>query len=140
MSDYRINGVDPETLYKLIIERGIDAQIRPAAELKENGLSIDWIGENGTERYHGIKTFKSKTYTIPCVLICSTNSEFNTKYEALKLFLHTTTSEFNLDIVSRNRRYKVSYLNMTGYQKYGPAARFNLILIDDHPTEIFTIP
>lgn len=138
MSNYRINNQDPYTLWGLTFLDGTADQIESVPELKDNGLSIDWANENGTERYHGIKRFKSKTYDIPCVILSNSDSDFTVKLEAFKTFL-ITAGEFNLDIISKNRRYKVSYLNMTNYQRYGSNATFTLVLVDDFPTETFTI-
>lgn len=138
MSNYRINGQDPETAYNLQILKGIYEQIDQEAELKDNGLSIDWAGENGTERYHGLQRFKSKTYNIQCLIKCSTSAQYESSLRAFKAFLRTA-GEFNLDIVSRNIRLKVSFMNMTNFKRYGNNALFTLVLVDDYPTENFTI-
>ena len=138
MSNYRINNQDPATVWNLHFLDGTTDQLEISPELKENGLSIDWANENGTERYHGIKKFKSKTYNLPCAILSNSESDFDAKIEALKAFL-ITAGEFNLDIISKDRRYKVSYLNMTNYQRYGSNATFTLVLVDDYPTETFTI-
>lgn len=144
MSDYRFNATDPQVTWGMHIGRGVDEQLMRAPRLKANGVDIDWAGENGVERYHGLKRFESKTYIIPCTIIASSLSDFNTKFNALCDFL-TTQGEFNFDIVSRNRRYKVSYQDMTGVEKMGTfrsgkvGFKFNLVLVDDHPTERFAI-
>lgn len=138
MSDYRMAGYDPETRYRLHILKGINEQIDSFPELKDNGLSVDWAGENGTERYHGIKKFRSKTYSIPCAVLCSTSLQYETSLQAFKDFL-LTAGEFNLDIISRNKRLKVSYLNMTDFRRHGNNALFTLALVDDHPTENYTL-
>lgn len=138
MSNYRINGQDPETVYRLQILKGIYEQLDEMPELKENGLSIDWASENGTERYHGLQRFKSKTYNVSCALMCDTLSHYQTSLQAFKDFLKTA-GEFNLDIVSLNKRVKVSFMNMTGFKRYGNKALFTLVLVDDHPTENYTI-
>ncbi|TDQ79589.1 hypothetical protein [Sphingobacterium yanglingense] len=138
MSNYRINGQDPETLYNLQILKGIYEQLDQKAELKDNGLSIDWAEENGTERYHGLQRFKSKTYNIQCLIKCNTSAEYDASIEAFDDFIDTA-GEFNLDIVSKNKRLKVSFLNMTNFKKYGNSATFTLVLADDYPTEKFTI-
>lgn len=137
MSNYRINSQDPVATWNLHILKTKE-QFEVMPELKDNGLTIDWASENGTERYHGLKRFKSKTYNIPCAILCTTESEYQIKLEAFKTFL-LTAGEFNLDVLDKGRRYKVSYLNMSDYQRFGASATFTLILADDHPTEVFTI-
>jgi len=139
MSAYRFNGVDPEITYGLIIERGIDSQILTIPELKDNGLSIDWAEENGTERYHGLRKFKSKSYNITGVIIASSPVDLQTKFNALATFF-ITTGEFNLDDVSKSRRWKVFYNKTTSQEKLNSRAlRMTFELIDDYPVDIFTI-
>ncbi|WP_262246953.1 hypothetical protein [Parapedobacter soli] len=144
MSNYRWNTYDPATQWGIYFGKGTDAELLKAPKLKDNGLSINWAGENGTERYLGTRRFESRTLVIPCTLMATSESDFHTKYNALCDFL-MTTGEFNFDIVSRNRRYKVSYQDMTGVRKLGTfrsgkvGFEFNLVLVDDHPTERFAI-
>ncbi|WP_286777004.1 hypothetical protein [Sphingobacterium sp. UBA2074] len=139
MSTYRFNGVDPETAYGLIIERGIDSQLMTIPELKDNGLSIDWANENGTERYHGMRKFKSKTYSITGVIIASSPTDLQTKFNALATFF-ITTGEFNFDDTGKSRRWKVFYNKTTSQEKLNSRAiRLTFELIDDYPVDIFTI-
>ncbi|MDM1049382.1 hypothetical protein [Sphingobacterium hotanense] len=139
MSVYRFNGLDPEISFGLTIERGVDSQLLTIPELKDNGLSIDWAEENGTERYHGIRRFKSKTYSITGVIIASSPSELMQKYTALSQFF-ITTGEFNLDDIKKARRWKVFYSKTTAQVKLNSRSlRLTFELIDDYPTEIFSV-
>ena len=137
-SSYRINAKDPETEYKLTIEKSFNSQVRLMPELKDNGLSINWAGENGVERYHGVRKFNSKTYAIPCVIIGKSTIDLQAHFDKLETFL-TTTGIFNLDDLNINRRYKVFYNRMTSLQVNGSWARFVIELIDDYPTDKFPI-
>lgn len=138
MSVYRINGVDPEITYKMIIERGIDAQVLNMPKLKDNGLSISWADENGTERYHGSRKFESQNLTIKCLIRGTNKVDALAKYNALKSFL-TSTGEFNLDDVSKGRRWKLFYNSMPSLTTGSSWMRFTLELINDYPTDNFTI-
>lgn len=139
MSAYRFNGADPEVSFGLTIERGIDSQLLTIPELKDNGLSIDWADENGTERYHGLRKFRSKTYTVSGVIIASSANDLQEKFNALAQFF-ITTGEFNLDDTSKSRRWKVFYNRTTGQKKLNSRSlRITFELIDDYPTETFNI-
>ncbi|SMG32467.1 hypothetical protein [Sphingobacterium psychroaquaticum] len=138
MSAYRINGVDPETQYKMTIEKGFNASVRVMPELKDNGLSIDWADDNGVDRYHGIRKFTSKTYQIQCVIIGTSAEDLLPRYNALETFL-LTTGIFEMDDLNGNRRYKVFYNRMTSLSTGPTWARFTLELIDDFPTDKFPI-
>lgn len=143
MSTYRFNTTDPETAWGLHFEPGLDAQLLAAPKKKDNGLSISWAGENGTERYHGIKAFESKTYSISCVILASSQSDFMSKWSGLTNFL-LTEGEFEFTVLRLSRKWKVSYLDMGSPEKIGVFGsnnligfRFNLRLVDDYPAEIF---
>ncbi|WP_282638091.1 hypothetical protein [Sphingobacterium thalpophilum] len=139
MSVYRFNGIDPETAYGLVIEQGIDTELLTIPELKDNGLSIDWADENGTERYLGMRRFKSKVYQVTGVIIASSAVDLHTKFKNLSNFF-ITTGEFNFDDTSKGRRWKVFYNKNTSSSKLNSKAiRLTIELIDDYPTEIFTI-
>jgi len=145
MSDYRWNGFDPYSSFGLNFSPGLDNELMKAPRLKDNGLSINWAGDNGTERYFGARKFESRTLSIPCTISASSESSLMTKYQALVSFL-VTTGEFNFDVVSRNKRYKLSYIEMPSFSKLTNfkgrsrmAISFTLTLADDHPTENFTI-
>lgn len=132
MSVYRFNLEDPEIKYGLIIEKGIDSQLLMMPELKDNGLSVDWVEEHGVERFSGFQRYKSKMYTIQCVIIGDTEQDMLQKYNALEAFL--TGPAFMLDDVSKNRRWEVLYNKMTSITKQGRWIRFTIELIDDFPT------
>lgn len=142
MSTYRFNTTDPETTWGLHFGPGLDAQLLAAPRKKDNGLSINWADENGTERYHGIKAFESKIYNVDCYIIANGQSDFITKWNALVTFL-TTQGEFEFKVLRLSRLWKVSYMDMGVPVKYGQfssgpvAFKFNLQLVDDHPIEIF---
>jgi len=145
MSDYRWNAYDPATQWGLHFDKGLDAQLLKGPKLKDNGLSISWADQNGTERYFGSRRFESRVLTIPCTLLAVSEADFHTKYNALCDFL-TVQGEFNFDVVPRNRRYKVSYLDMTGFDKLtmfknnsNIGVKLTIMLADDHPAERFTI-
>ena len=139
MSTYRFNGLDPELLYSLTIVKGIDSELMTIPELKDNGLSIDWADENGTERYHGTRRFKSKTYSVSGVIITSSPSDLQTKFNALATFF-MTTGEFNFDDINKDRRWKVFYNKVTSVEKINNRSlRITFELIDDYPVDIFTI-
>jgi len=138
MSDYRINGVDPELQYRLVIERGFNSQVRTMPELKDNGLSINWAGDDGTERYHGNRKFGSKSYSIGCAIMGNSPTDLLENYNRLEEFL-LTSEIFHIDDLNAARRYKVFYSKMTSLQVYGSWARFSLELIDDYPTDKFPI-
>lgn len=146
MSDYRWNGNDPETTFGLTFRPGLDAELMKMPRLKDNGLSINWAGENGTERYHGSRKFDTRTLSIGCNMIASSEANLLSNFQNLKSFL-LTNGEFNFDIVSRNKRYKVSYQDMSSITKVTPqfkgrskvAISFFLTLLDDHPADNYTI-
>lgn len=145
MSDYRWNTYDPATQWGLYFDKGLDSQLLKAPKLKDNGLSMSWADENGTERYLGTRRFDSRTLVIPCNLLATSEADFHTRYNALCDFL-MTTGEFNFDVVSRNRRYKVSYLDMSGFEKLtvfkgnnNIGVKLSITLADDHPATRFTI-
>jgi hypothetical protein len=145
MSNYRWNGVDPQVTYGLFFKQGVDAELMKLPKLKDNGLSISWADEDGTERYHGVRKFESRSLSIGCVMIANSESQLMSRYNSLTTFL-LTNGEFNFDVISRNRRYKVSYQDMTSVNKITNfighskvAIQFTIILIDDYPTSTFTI-
>lgn len=142
MSNYLFNTFDTEATWNLFFAPGLEAQLLNLPQKKENGLTINWAMENGTERYHGIKTYESKHYNILCYIIASTKAEFLTKYNSLSTFL-LTTGEFDLKSVNLSRLWKVSYQNMSAPILYKQSTgqvvyRFLLQLVDDHPTQIYS--
>ncbi len=139
MANFLINNQDTVSAYGLHFLKGTYSQLDAMPELKDNGLSIDWAGEDGTERYHGDKRFQSITYNLPCAILAASSADYEQKLHSLQTFL-ITAGEFNFDITCRNRRFKLSYQNMTGFNRIGNNAQFTLVLINDHPTEYFTIP
>lgn len=139
MANFLINGQDTVAAYGLHFLKGTYSQLDAMPELKDNGLSIDWAGENGVERYHGAKRFQSITYNLPCAILANSTADYETKLRALQTFL-ITAGEFTLDLAGRNRRFKLSYQNITGFSRAGNTARFTLVLINDHPTERLIIP
>lgn len=68
MSRYKFNGVDVMQAYNLIVERGIDGQLLMMPPLKDNGLSMNWADENGTDRYLGDRKFESRTINVACTM------------------------------------------------------------------------
>lgn len=138
MSAYRINGIDPELQYGLIVEKGVDAEILAMPALKDSGLDIDFVEENGTDRYHGSRKFESKRYQVQCCIKAESATALMVKYNALEQFL-LNTAVFNFDDVIKNRRWKVFYKRMEIIDKGISWIRFRLELIDDYPTDLFTI-
>lgn len=138
MSRYKFNGVDVMQAYNLIVERGIDGQLLMMPPLKDNGLSMNWADENGTDRYLGDRKFESRTINVACTMECNSAEELMQKYEALQSFL-LTTGEFNFDDILKGRRWKVFYNRMVSLVRIGNSVRFTIELIDDYPGEIFTI-
>ncbi|PVH26293.1 hypothetical protein [Sphingobacterium corticibacter] len=139
MANFLINNQDTVSAYGLHFLKGTYSQLDAMPELKDNGLSIDWASEDGTERYHGEKRFQSITYNLPCAILATSTADYEQKLRALQNFL-ITAGEFTLDLMGRYRRFKLSYQNMTGFNRIGNNAQFTLVLINDHPTEYFTIP
>lgn len=144
MSTYKFNSTDPEITWGLHFGPSLDEQLLAAPKKKDNGLTINWAGENGTERYHGIKSFESKIYNIDCTLIASSKSDFLTKWGLFQTFL-LTQGEFEFTVLRLSRKWKVSYLDMSKPVKLGSfeaggnvAFQFTLQLVDDYPTDVFS--
>lgn len=137
MDRYKFDGVNVYEEYNLIIEKGIDSQLLQMPSLKDNGLSINWADENGTERYTGLRRFEERVVQIHCTMVCSSETEMMAKYGALESFL-LGADEFTLTDENKGRYWKVFYSKMTSLVKIGHSLRFTLELVDNYPTEVFT--
>lgn len=144
MRQYKFNQYDVKTHFGITFLRGVDSQLLLFGAKKDNGLDIDWINQHGTERYHSESFFKTKRYEIDMMMQAKDETEFWQRYHSLEDFFRTS-GEFNFDLVHRNRRFKVSYSEMTTVENLtdlgtgAVAVIFTIILLDDHPAERFTI-
>jgi len=141
---YKFNQYEVKASFGITFLEGTDKEIMVYGAKKDNGLDIDWINQNGTERYHGQSYFKTKRYVLPIIMKAVSEADFWQKYYALEDFFRSA-GEFNFDLVHRNRRFKVSYSEMstvdklTNFNVNPIAVKFTIVLLDDHPTERFTI-
>ncbi len=133
-----INGVLLSSI-GVSVEWGFNATTRSLPTIKNNGLSINWVDENGTDRYFGTPKFESKTYNISFVCIGSSPQDFENKYNAFSNLI-LTGQLIIFDDNKKNRRYKLAYSRMTSYnQVMTYSARFSIEFIDDYPLEKFPI-
>lgn len=144
MSQYKFNEFEVKSVFGLTFLEGTDNQLLLFGAKKDNGLDMDWINQSGTQRYHGQSFYKTKRYELPIIMKAANEADFWQKYYALEDFFRDA-GEFNFDLVHRNRRFKVSYAEMSTADKltkFGAgtiAVKFTIVLLDDHPTERFTI-
>lgn len=138
MGRYKFNNIDVSDVFGVKILKGIDSQLMKIPDLKNNGLSINWAGENGTERYYGNRKFESKTYIMQCLIIGVDKSDLISKYDSLESFL-MNEELFNFDDVLNNRRYKVFFNKMNIDKKERNWMLISIELIDDFPTDKFTV-
>lgn len=145
INKYKFNNLDAFTSYGIIFRPGTYNELLKLPKRKE-GLAINWANENGTERYFGTSKYETVVYNLPITLLAKSKTEFWTKYNAFTDFL-ITSGEFNLDVMEMNRRFRVSYNDMTGFDKLTNIKGSNNIgcyltlqLFNDHPTERMAIP
>lgn len=145
INKYRFNNNDVFATYGIVFRPGTYNELLKLPKRKE-GISINWANENGTERYLGAPRYETIVYNLPITLISKSEAEFWAKYNAFTSFL-ITSGEFNLDVVEMNRRFKVSYSDMTSFDKLTQikgsnniAASMTLQLFNDHPAERMVIP
>lgn len=142
---YKINGQDAFTTYGIEFLPGTYNQLLQAPKRKPT-LVQEWANENGTERYLGAPKYETIVYNLPIMVYAKSETQFWSRYNAFVNFL-LTSGLFNLDAVQMNRRFRVSYSDITqvdtltqikGSSQIG--VRMTLQLFNDYPTERLPIP
>lgn len=142
---YKFNNLDTLTTYGIVFRKGTYNELLKLPKRKE-GLTINWANENGTERYLGEPRYETLVYNLPIAIVAKSEAEFWAKYNALTDFL-IASGEFDFDVIDINRRFRVSYSDMTSFDKLTNIKGSNNIgvyltlqLFNDHPTERTAIP
>lgn len=138
-----INNQDAYEVYGLVMRPGCDEELLKLPKPKP-GYEYDWGDENGIETDPDeIPVFERKEYNLPVMLIADNYIDFFSKYTQLAFFL-MERSEFNLDVIHLQRRFKVKFKDMTRFDKlttfqgFGEVASDLILqLTDDYPDEIF---
>lgn len=142
---YKFNGLDAETTYGIVFLPGTYNELLKLPKRKA-GLVQEWANENGTERYLGEVYYETITYNLPITMIANSESQFWSRYNAFTSFL-ITSGLFNFDVVDMNRRFRLSYSDITNVDKLtiikgsnNIGCRLTLQLFNDYPTERLAIP
>lgn len=144
MSNYRFRKtgtttqIDIEATYGLIFEKGADAELWKFPARKDNGLSISFVDESGTDRYLDNPKFESRTIHIPCVIFGNNRNDVITKLRSLQNFL-ISSGRFDLIDLAKQKLWKVYYNSLSNMELYDNFCKFTVEIIDDYPTENFTI-
>lgn len=145
MGYYKFNGTDVNTAYGIVFRPGTYSELLKLPKRKE-GLTVNWAGENGTERYLGAVRYETITYSLPILIMAGSEATFWARYNALRDFL-ITSGLFNFDVEDLNRRFRVSFADMTNFKTLTRikgsnqiAAEGVLQLYNDYPTEFLPIP
>lgn len=142
---YKFNNINAATTFGIEFLPGTTSELLKLPKRKE-GLTINWADENGTERYLGETHYESMVYNLPIVLMADSEAQFWTRYNAFANFL-INSGLFTFDVEHLNRRFRLSYSDLTGVQNLTPikgtgkkGCFMTLVLFNDYPTERLDIP
>jgi hypothetical protein len=139
MHNFKINTNDITATYGIFFLEGVYNELLKVPKAKD-GLTNNWADQHGTERDLTARYFESRTLNLPCVLQGATKEEFITRLNAFQQFC-LTAGYIDLDAEFLNRRFNLCYQEVSNFQEIdGYAASFTLVLIDDFPNTIATIP
>lgn len=139
------NGQNAYSTYGILFRKGSMNELLKVAK-KKKGYEYDWQDENGVETDPEEEpVFDRISYNIPVYMEADNESHFWLRYNALRTFL-LNAKEFNMDIHNFNRRFKVRYSEMSGFDMLTNikgsnkvACYFTLQLTNDYPASNFTI-
>ncbi len=144
----KINGKDAFTTYGMVVKPANYAKLLKMPKRKDNGLTTNFINENGLDTYLPNATYEAVSIQLAFWLMGKNETDFFNKYEALRSLVLQGT-ELNWDFMKmagEGRRFRLTYEEMTDFKTLTPTSggsavycEFVLQLRNNYPTLNFKI-
>lgn len=142
-----IDGLDAYSTYGVVVLSGNYGRLLKLPDVKDNGLTENFVNENGDDEYLLDPNFEAAIVTLPFAIHAANETQFFARYNAFRTLM-LSGGEKNWDFLELDGgiRFKLSYRSMSDYDLLTTikdttniGANFTLTLKNNHPITLFPI-
>lgn len=143
-----IDGLDAYSTYGIVVLPGNYGRLLRLPEVKDNGLTENFVNEDGDDEYLIDPKFEAINITLPFAIHATDEAQFFARYKAFRAVM-LSGGEKNWDFMQLDggTRFKLSYRSMSDYDflttitnTNNIGANFTLNLKNNHPVTLIPIP